>query len=84
MDIWGHGVEQPRHKGLLERGKRLGRLHLITSVIEHKAILDTVAWMETQGFSVTRLTPDSQGVVSAQAVADAIRPDTLVGLDHAG
>lgn len=79
--IWTSGATESNNlaiKGLLERGKRLGRLHLITSVIEHKAILDTVAWMETQGFSVTRLTPDSQGVVSAQAVADAIRPDTLV------
>ena len=79
--IWTSGATESDNlaiKGLLERGKRLGRMHLITSTIEHKAILDTFAWMEKQGFSVSYLKPDSQGVVSAQAVADAIRPDTLV------
>lgn len=79
--IWTSGATESDNlaiKGLLERGRRLGRMHLITSSIEHKAILDTFGWMEKQGFSVTYLAPDSQGVVSAQAVADAIRPDTLV------
>ena len=79
--IWTSGATESDNlaiKGLLERGKRLGRMHLITSTIEHKAILDTFAWMEKQGFSVSYLKPDSQGVVPAQAVADAIRPDTLV------
>lgn len=79
--IWTSGATESDNlaiKGLLERGKRLGRTHLITSSIEHKAILDTFGWMEKQGFTATYLVPDSQGVVSAQAVADAIRPDTLV------
>ncbi len=79
--VWTSGATESDNlaiKGLLERGKRLGRLHLITSTIEHKAILDTFGWMETQGFSVTYISPDAQGVVSAEAVAQAIRPDTLI------
>ena len=79
--VWTSGATESDNlaiKGLLERGKRLGRLHLITSTIEHKAILDTFGWMETQGFSVTYVSPDAQGVVSAEAVAQAIRPDTLI------
>ena len=79
--IWTSGATESDNlaiKGLLERGKRLGRTHLITSTIEHKAILDTFAWMEKQGFTVSYLAPDDQGVVSAQAVADAICPNTLV------
>jgi cysteine desulfurase len=79
--IWTSGATESDNlaiKGLLERGKRLGRMHLITSTIEHKAILDTFAWMEKQGFTVSYLAPDSQGVVSEKAVADAIRPNTLV------
>ena len=79
--VWTSGATESDNlaiKGLLERGKRLGRLHLITSTIEHKAILDTFGWMETQGFSVTYVSPDAQGVVSAEAVAQAIRQDTLI------
>ncbi len=79
--VWTSGATESDNlaiKGLLERGKRLGRLHLITSTIEHKAILDTFGWMETQGFRVTYVSPDAQGVVSAEAVAQAIRPDTLI------
>ena len=57
--------------------------HLVTSVIEHKAVLDSCKQLEQEGFSVTYLTPDCRGMISPGQVAAAIRPDTtLVSLMH--
>jgi len=52
--------------------------HVITSLAEHKAVLDTAKHMEKQGFEVTYLQPDSNGAVSAEQVRDAIRDDTIL------
>ncbi|HBJ88655.1 MAG TPA: IscS subfamily cysteine desulfurase, partial [Gammaproteobacteria bacterium] len=61
-----------------DRGK-----HLITSKIEHKAVLDSCRQLENEGFEVTYLQPDSQGIIAPRQVAEAIRPDTtLVSLMH--
>lgn len=79
--VWTSGATESDNlaiKGLMARGLRLGRKHLITSSIEHKAILDTFAWMGQQGFEVSHVAPDANGVITADAVAALIRPDTLV------
>jgi len=52
--------------------------HIVTSKIEHKAVLDSCAWLERQGWEVTWLEPDRDGLVSAASVAAALRPDTLL------
>ncbi|MFJ4387690.1 cysteine desulfurase family protein [Pseudomonas sp. NPDC089408] len=55
--------------------------HLITSQLEHKAVLDTVAELERQGWAVTRLAPDAAGLIQPAAVQAALRADTrLVSL----
>lgn len=54
------------------------RRHIITSTVEHKAILEACHVMEGFGYEVTHLPVDRDCKVSAQAVAEAIRPDTLV------
>ncbi|MEM1433446.1 MAG: aminotransferase class V-fold PLP-dependent enzyme [Pseudomonadota bacterium] len=57
--------------------------HLITSAIEHKATLDTAEWLEQQGYSVTYLEPDADGLIHPERITAAIRPDTrLVSLMH--
>jgi cysteine desulfurase len=57
--------------------------HLITSRTEHKAVLDTTAAMEKQGFEVTYLVCDSDGLIAPEQVAAAIRDDTtLVSIMH--
>jgi cysteine desulfurase len=61
-----------------ERGR-----HLITSAIEHPAVLATCEWLADEGWDVTFLAPDNEGIVHAEALAAAIRPDTvLVSIMH--
>ncbi|MBV9911324.1 MAG: aminotransferase class V-fold PLP-dependent enzyme [Sinobacteraceae bacterium] len=52
--------------------------HLVTTRIEHKAVLDPCRHLERQGFEITYLTPDRRGLIDPQAVRAALRPDTLL------
>ncbi|MFL0804562.1 MAG: IscS subfamily cysteine desulfurase [Agarilytica sp.] len=57
--------------------------HIVTSKTEHKAVLDTCAFMETQGYEVTYITPPPNGVVTKTQLEAALRTDTaLVSLMH--
>jgi len=83
--VWTSGATESDNlaiKGAAKFYREKGR-HLVTSVIEHKAVLDSCKQLEQEGFSVTYLTPDSRGMISPAQVAAAIRPDTtLVSLMH--
>jgi cysteine desulfurase len=58
--------------------------HLIISPIEHACVMESAAWLEKQGFEVTRLKVDKYGLVNPDDVAAAIRSDTiLVSVMHA-
>ena len=52
--------------------------HIITSAIEHHAVLHTCQTLEKQGFQVTYLKPDSRGYVAPEALEQAIRPETIL------
>lgn len=58
--------------------KESGKKHLITLNIEHHAILHTMKKLEGEGFEVTYLKPESNGIVSLEKVKDAIREDTAL------
>jgi cysteine desulfurase len=61
-----------------------GRGHLITSKIEHHAVLRACQWLETQGFAVTYLGVDGHGMVDPDDVKRALRPDTIgISMMHA-
>lgn len=59
-------------------GKRKGRTHLISTAIEHHAVLHTLARLEKEGFEVTLLPVDESGIMKAEDVAAAIREDTAL------
>ncbi len=83
--VWTSGATESNNlaiKGALDFHAPKGR-HIITARTEHKAVLDTCSWLETRGFEVTRLTPDSQGLISTAQIAAELRNDTvLVSLMH--
>lgn len=64
-------------KGVAEVYKDKGK-HIITTKIEHHAILHTCAYLEQQGYEVTYLDVDADGLVSPEDVRKAIRPDTIL------
>ncbi len=57
-----------------DRNKR----HIITSSIEHPSVLNTCRWLEKQGFEVTYLAPDREGVLQPETLEQAMRIDTLM------
>ncbi|HYS02055.1 MAG TPA: cysteine desulfurase family protein [Candidatus Eisenbacteria bacterium] len=70
-------------RGVAVRNADRGR-HLITSTVEHDAVLRSAEALETEGFEVTRLPVDRQGLVDPDDLRRALRPDTtLVSIMHA-
>lgn len=64
--------------GLAAHGEATGKKHLISTQIEHKAVLEPLDVLRERGFEVTLLPPTEGGWVTHEAVAAALRPDTLV------
>jgi cysteine desulfurase len=61
-----------------------GKGHLVTSKIEHHAVLRAAEWLETQGFGVTYVGVDEYGMVDPDEVKRAMRPDTIgISIMHA-
>lgn len=78
--VWTSGATESNNlaiKGAAHFYQKKGQ-HIITSKIEHKAVLDTCRQLEREGFEVTYLDPDKSGMISPEAVAEAIREDTIV------
>lgn len=64
-------------KGIADFYQSNGK-HIVTSKIEHKAVLDPCRELERQGFEVTYLDPNEEGLVTADMVKDAVRDDTIL------
>ena len=62
----------------LAHGAGVTSPHIVTTAIEHHAVLHTADALERQGFAVTYVPPDPQGIVHPEAVAEAIRPETCL------
>jgi cysteine desulfurase len=79
--IWTSGATEGNNlaiKGAAHANRRGATGHLITVATEHKAVLDTMKELEREGYQVTILAPDAEGLVSAAQVEAAIRPDTVL------
>jgi cysteine desulfurase len=63
--------------GIASAHKDRGR-HIITSQIEHHAVIDTCEFLEKNGYDVTYIPVDQQGKVSVESIRDAIRDDTIL------
>ncbi len=64
-------------KGVAYANKAKGN-HIITTAIEHPAVLNTCQYLESDGFEVTYLPVDSNGLVTPEQVAEAIKPNTIL------
>ncbi len=64
-------------KGIAELYKTKGK-HIVTSMIEHKAIIDSAKRLETWGFDVTYITPREDGITTAQMVEEALTEETIL------
>lgn len=65
-------------RGSAFNGAKKGKKHIITTCFEHHAVLHTCEFLEKQGYEVTYLPVDENGLITAQQVADAIREDTCL------
>ncbi len=83
--IWTSGATESNNlalKGVAHLYQRKGR-HLITMKTEHKSVLDSCQQLEKEGYEVTYLAPQANGVLCLEQLATAIRPDTiLVSIMH--
>ena len=59
------------------QNRHLGK-HIVTTAVEHSAVLESCRWMERQGYEVTYLGPDQKGHITAAQVLEAVRPDTAL------
>jgi len=78
--VWTSGATESDNlaiKGCAHANQDKGR-HIVTSSIEHKAVLDTCRQLEREGFEVTYLPPGVDGITSPEMVSDAIRDDTIL------
>lgn len=78
--VWTSGATEADNLaiiGVAEQHADKGK-HIITSAIEHKAVLDTCEYLESKGFEVTYLTPQADGRISVEQVEAALREDTIL------
>ena len=84
--VWTSGATESDNlaiKGVAHFYHKKGK-HIVTSKIEHKAVLDTCRQLEREGYEVTYLDPDDRGLTTPEMVQAALREDTiLVSVMHA-
>ncbi len=84
--VWTSGATESDNLAIKGVAEYYGatRRHLVTTLIEHKAVLDTCQYLESKGFEVTYVAPTKAGLIEPEAIGEALRPDTLlVSVMHA-
>ncbi len=77
--VWTSGATESNNlaiKGACHFYQRKGK-HIITLKTEHKSVLDSLEQLEREGFEVTRLSPESNGLILLETLEKALRPDTI-------
>jgi cysteine desulfurase len=89
--VWTSGATESNNlaikgglAGLRKQGGELGeRRHIVTSLTEHKAVLDCFESLESEGYEISYIRPDTSGVVTVDLLSQSIRKDTaLVSIMH--
>jgi cysteine desulfurase len=78
--VWTSGATESNNlalKGVAQASDE-GRRHIVSSRLEHKAVLDSLLELQRQGFDITWLEPDAAGLIQPEAVSQALRADTLL------
>jgi cysteine desulfurase len=82
--VWTSGATESDNLAIKGLAEGASRRHIVTSQVEHKAVLDTCRYLEGKGFEVDYLNPGSSGVIEPDQVREALRDDTvLVSIMHA-
>lgn len=81
--VWTSGATEANNlalKGLAEsyRAQHPSGGHIIVSAVEHKAVLDPAAWLESCGFRVTRIAPTHEGIITPEILSAAVEADTFL------
>ena len=78
--IWTSGATESNNLALkgVAQARGIAGGHVITCQIEHKAILDTAKQLQDAGVAVTYLVPNAEGIITPQAVSEAMRDDTFL------
>lgn len=78
--VWTSGATESDNLAIKGVVQALGGKdqHIVTTQIEHKAVLDTCAYLQTQGVDVTYVAPDKNGYISADNILRAVRDDTVL------
>lgn len=64
--------------GLQDYAEKAGKKHIITTAIEHKAVLEPLSVLEAKGYEVTYIKPDESGKINADELLSSVREDTLL------
>ena len=84
--VWTSGATESDNLAIMgaARFRSMKGRHIVTLATEHKAVLESCAQLESEGFTVTYLRPDPTGLLAPEVLAEALRPDTiLVSIMHA-
>jgi cysteine desulfurase len=76
--VFTSGATEADNLALRGIAQAAGKGHVITTVLEHPAVLEPARTLERQGFAVTRVEVDGSGVIDAARIADALRSDTIL------
>ena len=78
--VWTSGATEAINLAL--KGAALARCgrgaHVVTSPLEHKAVLDSAGWLESQGFEITHVEPGGDGAITPDNLSCALRSDTII------
>lgn len=76
--VWTSGATESDNIAIKGTAEYTEKSHIVTSSYEHKAVLDTCAYLETKGFKVTYVDPGIDGIVDPESIRKAITSDTFI------